>query len=87
MADQPFASVAKLEAYAESTIAPIYYLLLEFMDIKSVDCDHACSHVAKAQGIANFIRSTPYSASRGKCLMPQDLLVKVIRIYLSWCLH
>lgn len=41
-----------------------------------MDVDHACSHLGKAIGLTNFIRSIPYNAQRRRVLFPQELLVK-----------
>lgn len=50
--------------------------ILIFLGIRNVDVDHACSHLGKAIGLANFIRSIPYNAQRRRVLFPQELLVK-----------
>jgi NADH dehydrogenase [ubiquinone] 1 alpha subcomplex assembly factor 6 len=49
-----------------------YHLL----GVKSMEVDHAASHLGKAIGITTFIRSIPYNAQKRRVLIPQELLVK-----------
>lgn len=51
-----FDNLDEIEKYAEDTVSPIYYLLLELAGHKNVHCDHAASHLGKAQGLANMLR-------------------------------
>lgn len=44
-------------------------------EIKNVNADHAASHLGKAQGIMNLIRSVPYFAQKGSVNIPQDMLM------------
>ncbi|XP_022687616.1 NADH dehydrogenase (ubiquinone) complex I, assembly factor 6-like isoform X2 [Varroa jacobsoni] len=76
MKDNAFATLDAAEQYAELSCSPIYYLLLEAREIKRVDCDHTASHLGKAQGLANLIRSIPFNASKGRCQLPLNLLAK-----------
>ncbi|XP_046412936.1 NADH dehydrogenase (ubiquinone) complex I, assembly factor 6 [Neodiprion fabricii] len=71
-----FPSLESLEAYAENTASPVYYLLLEASDIKHVRVDHAASHLGKAHGITNLIRSILYNAQRRSIVIPQDIMMK-----------
>lgn len=65
-----------MERYAENTVSSIYYLILEAQDIKDVNTDHFASHLGKAHGITNLIRSVPYNAKKRKLVLPQDILMK-----------
>lgn len=47
-----------------------------FSGIENVHADHAASHIGKAQGITNIIRSTPHSAQQRVINLPQDVLLK-----------
>lgn len=71
-----FPSIEYLEKYAENTASPVYYLLLESAGIKDVKVDHAASHLGKAQGITNLIRSILHNAQRRSIVVPQDVLMK-----------
>ncbi|XP_011300205.1 NADH dehydrogenase (ubiquinone) complex I, assembly factor 6 [Fopius arisanus] len=71
-----FPDLESLEKYSEETVSPIYYLLLEARGIKDVNIDHIASHLGKAQGITNLLRSAPHHAQKRVCVIPQDLLMK-----------
>uniref|UniRef100_A0A8W7PYN8 Uncharacterized protein n=1 Tax=Anopheles coluzzii TaxID=1518534 RepID=A0A8W7PYN8_ANOCL len=42
---------------------------------RNVHCDHAASHLGKAQGIVNLLRSIPYQTRRSAVPIPQELLM------------
>lgn len=65
-----------VEQYSEDTTSSIYYLLLESLNINSLDADHAASHLGKAHGIITLIRSIPYNAQKRLIVLPQELMVK-----------
>ncbi|KAH0564169.1 NADH dehydrogenase (ubiquinone) complex I, assembly factor 6 [Cotesia glomerata] len=71
-----FLDLAAMEQYSENTVSSIYYLLLEVKDIKDVNVDHIASHLGKAQGIINLLRSVPYHAQRRNLVLPQDVLMQ-----------
>lgn len=58
----------------------IYFIFLKeslfSVEIKNVEVDHAASHLGKAIGITNFIRSIPFNAQHRRALIPQDLVIK-----------
>ena len=45
------------------------------MNIKNIHADHAASHLGKAQGITNLIRSIPYQSRRHAVPIPQEILM------------
>ena len=49
---------------------------MSYVGVKSLEIDHAASHLGKAIGLSNFIRSLPYNAQRRRVLIPQDLMIK-----------
>lgn len=59
MDNRPFASLAALEAYAESTYATLMYVTLAVLPLRSMHVDHLASHIGKACGIAAVLRSIP----------------------------
>lgn len=77
-----FTSVEELEQYTEISTSSIYYLLLKIADIKDLNVDHAASHLGKAQGISNCLRSLgaiKVRQSRGLSALPpipQEILLK-----------
>ncbi|XP_050076284.1 NADH dehydrogenase (ubiquinone) complex I, assembly factor 6 homolog [Anopheles maculipalpis] len=70
-----FLTVKQLEDYAEHTVSSVLYLLLEVHGKRNVHCDHAASHLGKAQGIVNLLRSIPYQTRRNAVPIPQELLM------------
>uniref|UniRef100_A0A0V0JBF5 Uncharacterized protein n=1 Tax=Schistocephalus solidus TaxID=70667 RepID=A0A0V0JBF5_SCHSO len=73
----PFATCLELERYAEMTNAPIHYMLAESFGIKSIELDHALSHLAKAQGVLTHVRSVVPLAQRHSAMnIPTELLIK-----------
>jgi len=73
--DRPFRSLPELEDYCSKTTTSMLYLTLEILDVRTVDADHVASHVGKAVGIVNSLRSIPFNARRNQVLLPIDLLL------------
>ncbi|XP_077295769.1 NADH dehydrogenase (ubiquinone) complex I, assembly factor 6 homolog sicily [Arctopsyche grandis] len=71
-----FLSLEDMEKYAEESVSPVYYSILESAGIKNVSADHVASHLGKAQGIVNMLRSVEYSAKNKIVSLPQDILMK-----------
>jgi NADH dehydrogenase [ubiquinone] 1 alpha subcomplex assembly factor 6 len=71
-----YQTVKDVENFGEYTVSPIYYLLLECMNIKNVNCDHVSSHLSKSQILANLVRSIPAQSRANLSLIPIELLVK-----------
>ncbi|XP_022241269.1 NADH dehydrogenase (ubiquinone) complex I, assembly factor 6-like isoform X2 [Limulus polyphemus] len=69
-------TIEELEDYAERSVSSVYYLILQSMGIKDLQCDHAASHLGKCQGITNLLRGVPFNASRGRVYLPTDVLIK-----------
>ncbi|EPE05547.1 squalene phytoene synthase [Ophiostoma piceae UAMH 11346] len=63
MDNRPFASLAALEDYAESTYATLMYITLAMLPLRSMHVDHLASHIGKAYGIAAIIRGIPVLAA------------------------
>ena len=72
-----FVSTKQMENYAEETVSSVHYLLLEVLNCRNVNADHAASHLGKAQGITNILRSIYGQMSRSQFLpIPQEILMK-----------
>ncbi|XP_054009620.1 NADH dehydrogenase (ubiquinone) complex I, assembly factor 6 [Hylaeus anthracinus] len=69
-------NINEIEKYAEYSTSSIYYLLLEAHGITNINADHVASHMGKAHGIVNLIRSIPYNAKKRVNMLPQDILMK-----------
>jgi NADH dehydrogenase [ubiquinone] 1 alpha subcomplex assembly factor 6 len=66
-----------METYAEETNSCVAYLLLEVHNCRNVDADHAASHLGKAIGITNILRSIYTQHTRQQYLpIPQEILMK-----------
>ncbi|KAF9415946.1 hypothetical protein HW555_006578, partial [Spodoptera exigua] len=71
-----FKSLEEIEKYAEESVSSIYYLLLSVAGLKDVHADHAASHLGKAQGITNILRSVHVSSRQKVVFLPMDILMK-----------
>lgn len=71
-----FKSLEDLESYVEDSVSSIYYLILSVAGITNVHADHAASHLGKAQGIANMLRSIHISNHHKTVPLPMDILMK-----------
>lgn len=73
-----FATKTDLEQYVESSTSSVYYLLLKIMGVENMNADHAISHMAKAQGICNILRTLAVAHQNGLGALPaipQDVLM------------
>ncbi|XP_054282350.1 NADH dehydrogenase (ubiquinone) complex I, assembly factor 6-like [Macrosteles quadrilineatus] len=71
-----FPNLEAMEKYAELSVSSIYYMLLQASGIQNVHADHAASHLGKAQGLANLVRSLPHHCTRRDVPLPQDVLAR-----------
>nr|CAH7746812.1 unnamed protein product [Callosobruchus chinensis] len=71
-----FNNLEDLEKYAEGTVSSIYYLILEGSGVKNINADHAASHLGKAQGIAQQIRSASHAGRLNFIPIPLEILAK-----------
>lgn len=77
-----FTTVEELEQYSEISTSSIYYLLLKISGVEDLNVDHAASHLGKAQGISNSLRTLgaiTVRQTRGLSALPpipQEILLK-----------
>lgn len=72
-----FLTIKDLENYAEESVSCVNYLVLEILGVKNVNADHAISHLGKAQGIVNLLRSIYSQPGRSQHIpIPQEILLK-----------
>ncbi|GIY09141.1 NADH dehydrogenase complex I, assembly factor 6 [Caerostris extrusa] len=74
--DKPFVTVKELENYCDQAVVSVYYLILQASGTSDVHCDHAANHIGKSQGICNFLRGIPFNASKGRFLLPLEIMSK-----------
>ena len=61
-----FRELSSLEEYSEETHGSLLFLALETAGIKSLEVDHAASHLAKAAGIVTCLRAVAPLAGRNR---------------------
>lgn len=77
-----FETVEQLEQYVETSTSSIYYVLLKIFGTDDMNADHAASHLGKAQGIANMIRTlVALRGANGRGMsalppIPQEILLR-----------
>ncbi|CAH0725958.1 unnamed protein product, partial [Brenthis ino] len=71
-----FKTIEDVETYTENTVSTVYYLLLSIAGVTNVHADHAASHLGKAQGIANILRSVHILNYHKTICLPMDVLMK-----------
>jgi NADH dehydrogenase [ubiquinone] 1 alpha subcomplex assembly factor 6 len=69
-----FQSLAQLEQCAD--LSNYHYLLFQCAGVKSLDCDHAASHLGKCQLICAVVKSLLRRSNQSVYYVPADLLRK-----------
>ena len=70
-----FRELSSLEEYSEDTHGSLLFLTLETAGIKSLEADHAASHLAKAAGIVTCLRAVaPLAGRSGRVSLPLSVL-------------
>lgn len=72
--DQPFDSLAALEAYAHATSGALSLLLLDMLGVDDEDARAAAAAVGTAWALVGLARATPHLAARRRLMLPQDLM-------------
>lgn len=72
--DEPFGSLASLEAYAAATSGALSLLLLDLLGIDDADARAAAGAIGTAWSLAGLARATPHLAARRRLMLPRDLL-------------
>ncbi|KOB66996.1 putative squalene/phytoene synthase, partial [Operophtera brumata] len=71
-----FRTLEDVERYSDETVSSIYYLILKVAGVENVNADHVASHLGKAQGISNTLRSIRISNHHKMVSLPMDTLMK-----------
>ncbi|XP_058442979.1 NADH dehydrogenase (ubiquinone) complex I, assembly factor 6 homolog [Malaya genurostris] len=71
-----FVTTKQLEEYVEDSVSTVLYLILESHGVRNVHADHVASHLGKAQGIVNLLRSIPCQERRNVVPIPQEILMQ-----------
>lgn len=84
LSDPQFMTLGQMETYCENTFGSLMYLQLESVGVKSLEADHAVSHLAKAIGIATMLRAFPFHMQQSRIIIPAEITAKV-RTYTLMC--
>ncbi|KAG9066480.1 NADH dehydrogenase (ubiquinone) complex I, assembly factor 6 [Linnemannia hyalina] len=76
LSDPQFMTLAQMETYCENTFGSLLYLQLESVGVKSLEADHAASHMAKAMGIATMLRAFPFHMHQNRMVIPAEITAK-----------
>jgi phytoene synthase len=72
LADEPPATLAALEEYAEGTSATLIYLALEVLGAAQPAAHMAAREVGILYALAGLLRAMPFHARAGRCYIPAD---------------
>ncbi|KAG0240382.1 NADH dehydrogenase (ubiquinone) complex I, assembly factor 6 [Mortierella sp. GBA43] len=76
LSDPQFMTISQMETYCENTFGSLLYLQLESVGVKSLEADHAASHLAKAMGIATMLRAFPFHMHQNRMVIPAEITAK-----------
>ncbi|KAG0323767.1 NADH dehydrogenase (ubiquinone) complex I, assembly factor 6 [Dissophora globulifera] len=76
LSDPQFMTISQMETYCENTFGSLLYLQLESVGVKSLEADHAASHLAKAMGIATMLRAFPFHMQQNRMVIPAEITAK-----------
>ena len=75
-AEDPPASLAALEAYAEDTASRLVCLALEALGVREEAASDAARHVGIAFALSGLMRALPQRAAAGRSLVPADVAAR-----------
>jgi len=73
LADEPPATLAVLEEYAEGTAATLLHLTLEVLGVAEPAADAAAREVGIGYALAGLLRAMPFHARAGRCYIPAEI--------------
>ena len=74
--DQPLATLAALENYAEGTSAALNWLALEVLGASGKNENEAAHHVGVAWALVGLLRALPLHTSAKRVYLPSDLMTR-----------
>ena len=74
--EDPPASLAALEAYAEGTSSQLIYLALEALGVSDPAAREAGHHIGIAYALAGLLRALPVLTASGRPVIPPDVAVR-----------
>jgi NADH dehydrogenase [ubiquinone] 1 alpha subcomplex assembly factor 6 len=76
LADEPPATLAVLEDYAEGSAATLLYLALEALGVTEPAARASAREVGIGYALAGLLRAMPFHARAGRCYVPADLAAR-----------
>jgi NADH dehydrogenase [ubiquinone] 1 alpha subcomplex assembly factor 6 len=73
LADEPPATLAALEDYAEGTSATLLYLVLEVLGVTEPNIAVAAREVGIGYALTGLLRAMPFHARTGRCYIPAEI--------------
>ena len=73
LADEPPATLAALEQYAEASSAPLIALALEALGVRAPALAAVARHVGTGYALAGLLRAIPFHARAGRSYIPADI--------------
>jgi len=73
LADEPPATLAALQDYAEGTSATLLYLVLEVLGAAEPSAVAAAREVGIGYALAGLLRAMPFHARTGRCYIPAEI--------------
>ncbi|KAG0236254.1 NADH dehydrogenase (ubiquinone) complex I, assembly factor 6 [Actinomortierella wolfii] len=76
LTDPQFMTLSEMETYSENTLGSLFYLQLESVGVRSLEADHAASHLGKAMGIATLLRAFRFHMLQNRMIIPAEITAK-----------
>jgi phytoene synthase len=73
LAEEPPASLAALEDYAEGSSAALVHLALQVLGVREVTIEETARKVGIAYALAGLLRAMPFHARAGRAYIPADV--------------
>ena len=73
LADEPPASLAALEDYAEGSSAALVHLALQVLGVREATIEETARQVGIAYALAGLLRAMPFHARAGRTYIPADV--------------
>jgi NADH dehydrogenase [ubiquinone] 1 alpha subcomplex assembly factor 6 len=73
LADEPPATLATLEDYAEGTSATLLYLVVEVLGVTEASTHAAVREVGIGYALTGLLRAMPFHARAGRCYIPAQI--------------
>jgi NADH dehydrogenase [ubiquinone] 1 alpha subcomplex assembly factor 6 len=77
LANEPPATLAGLEEYAEGTSATLLHLALEVLGASQPSAHGAAHEIGIFYALAGLLRAMPFHARAGRCYIPADIIARV----------